>query len=121
MTTPENETNTRTDSDDDLANAGNEGLFAQMRATFNGPMRPWIIYVWILAIVFTGLTVWSAMAFFGAQTVRDWIMYASIFLMCCLFIGIAKIWYYIEAAQYSHSREIRRLERRISRLQSDRG
>lgn len=98
---------------DELDTAGAEGYFTQMRATLNGPVRAWLIYAWVMGLAFTGLLIWSAIRYFQTQDIRESITYATVFLICGMMVSLVKIWYYVQAAQHTHSREIRRLERMI--------
>src|SRR5688572_15367426 len=86
----------QTDDDASLRSAGDEGLFRQMTATFQSRMRRWVLLTWLATLLWTGVAVWAAVAFFRAQGARDWIMYAGIFLFAGMAIGMLKLWYLME-------------------------
>ena len=102
-----------------LATAGDEGIFEQMAATFRGRMRFWVVLTWILTAVITGVCVWAAVMFFNADDVRDWIMYAAIFLMGGNMVGLLKMWNYMEMHRNTHTREIKRLELQIAQMRAE--
>ena len=59
-----------------VMHAGDEGLFEQVAATFRSRMRFWVMLVWFGSLVVGIGAVLAAIAFFNADTVRGWIMYA---------------------------------------------
>jgi FtsH-binding integral membrane protein len=103
-------------ADASLATAGDEGLIAQVTATFRGRMRFWVGLTWLMSAAWAAVVVWAAVAFFRATTTRDWIMYATLFLWGLIAVGLLKMWNWMEANRYTHTREIKRLELQIARL-----
>lgn len=99
-----------------LATAGDEGLIAQVTSTFRGRMRFWVGLTWLMTAAWSAVVVWAALAFFRATTTRDWIMYATLFLWGLIAVGLLKMWNWMEANRYTHTREIKRLELQIARL-----
>lgn len=106
-------------SDAELERAGDEGLWRQVAATFKSRMRFWVILIWIVALVLTAACVWLAVMFFQAETTRDWIMYATGFLLALMMIGHIKLWYYMEMNKNTHTREIKRLELQLAQWREE--
>jgi hypothetical protein len=96
-----------------------EPSFREMIAsTFRGRNRWMTILVWVYLWVFTGLAVFAAVQFFRIDGLADKLMYATIFLMLCLFAGMMKMWYWMLMNRNALAREIKRLELRIAELQA---
>jgi len=102
-----------------LATAGDEGLFEQVAATFRGRMRVWVMLTWIITAAMTGVAVWAGVMFFRADTVDQWIMYATIVLLTGNMVGLLKMWNYMEMHRNSHTREIKRLELQIAHMRRE--
>jgi uncharacterized membrane protein YcjF (UPF0283 family) len=101
---------------DELARAGDEGLIGQVTATFKSRMRYWVALVWVMSLVMTGLCVFAAIMFFQAETTRDWILYAAIFMWAAVAVAMLKMWYWMEMNRNTHTREIKRVELQIATL-----
>ena len=99
-----------------LADAGDEGLIEQMSATFRSRMRYWVVLVWGMTLVMTGLCVFTAVMFFQSETTRDWIMYATIFMWAAVAVAMLKMWYWMEMNRNTHTREIKRVDLQIAKL-----
>lgn len=99
-----------------LVAAGDEGLIAQITATFRGRMRFWVMVTWLMIAGWSGVVIWAVIAFFRATTTRDWIMYATLFLWGLIAVGLLKLWNWMETNRYTHTREIKRLELQIASL-----
>jgi hypothetical protein len=111
------------DFDDDIRQAiraedtaGDEGLIAQVAATFRTRMRVWIVLIWCLTALWVVVAVWAASLFFGAAITRDWILYATVFQVAVMAVVMLKIWYWMEMNRTTHTREIKRLEVQIATL-----
>lgn len=103
-------------NEDSLRSAGDEGMIQQVAATFHGRMRRWILITWAATLIWVGVAVWAAIGFFRAQDVRDWIMYACIFLFAGMATAMLKLWYLMEINRNTHTREIKRVEMQLARL-----
>jgi hypothetical protein len=102
--------------DASLRSAGDEGMIQQVAATFRSRMRLWILITWVATLLWVGVAVWAATAFFRAQDTRDWIMFACIFLFACMATAMLKLWYLMEMNRNTHTREIKRVEMQLARL-----
>lgn len=101
---------------DNLEHAGDEGLMAQVTASFRSRMRHWVALIWAASFVVFGMAVFAAVSFFRAETTRDWILYATIFAWAMFAVGMLKMWYWMELNRNTHTREIKRLEIQLARL-----
>lgn len=99
-----------------LLGAGDEGMIQRIAATFQGRMRSWVVLTWVATLFWTGVCVWAAIAFFRATEIRDWIMYACIFLSAGMAVAMMKLWYLMEMNRNTHTREIKRVELQLARL-----
>lgn len=101
---------------EDLAGAGDEGMLRQVTASFKSRMRYWVAVTWFVTLLMLGLCVFAVIMFFQAEQVRDWIMYATIFLYGVTSVGLLKMWNWMEMNRNTHTREIKRLEIQIAKL-----
>lgn len=58
----------------------------------------------------------AAVAFFRARDMRDWIMYAGVFLFAAMAVAMLKLWYLMELNRNTHTREIKRVELQLARF-----
>jgi hypothetical protein len=72
--------------------------------------------IWAWAILFVAGAVFSAIQFFKNVEIQSQIMYAVLFLSCCQFMGLMKIFAWQMIHRNGLKREIKRLELRIAEL-----
>ena len=92
------------------------GVFEMLFETFRGKHR-WLNMlgaVWTL--IFLGLGIASAVAFFRADATRDLLMWASACILCMSAVAMLKIWYWMEMQRIVVMREIKRVELQIALL-----
>ena len=70
-----------------------------------------ICYLYIL--LFTAVAVVSAVLFFRADTTRDWILWAAVFLAALILVAVTKMWFWMLINRNSIKRDLRRLAERI--------
>jgi hypothetical protein len=99
-----------------LSPADEERILERTLAVFRGRMKGWVALMWLFAAIWTAVGVWSAAAFFRGETTRDWILYATVFVVSTLAISLLKIWFWMEMNRYSHTREIKRLELQVAKI-----
>jgi Family of unknown function (DUF6768) len=99
-----------------LPPAVEEGIFEQVAATFRSRRRAWVALMWLLTALWAAVGLWAALSFYRVQTVRDWIMYATLFLLSAMAITMLKIWYWMELNRHTQTREIKRLELQVARM-----
>ena len=78
--------------------------------SFRGRRRWLSIFPFIQSLIYTGLMFWCGYEFFGAETTKHQIAWASGFLVCAIAVGLIKIWIWGEWQRNSLAREIKRLE-----------
>ncbi len=102
---------------EDTYDESRESLLWSMAGDFyNRRMLSMIIFIWAWALLFVAGAVYSAVLFFRNVETQSQIMYAVIFLACCQFLGLMKIFAWQMIHRNSLKREIKRLELRIAEL-----
>ena len=92
-----------------------EGSARQWLTDFYGrQMRAIAIVAWVNGLLAIALGVFAAVAFFRATEVKSEILYAAIFLTAVTWLTAAKVMAWLGIIQTSISREIKRLEVRLS-------
>jgi signal transduction histidine kinase len=92
-----------------------EGSARQWLTDFYGrQMRAIAVAAWVNALLAIALGVYAAVAFFGATEVKRQILYSAIFLTAVIWLTAAKVMGWLGIIQTSFSREIKRLEVRLS-------
>lgn len=99
-----------------LSPADEELILERTLALFRGRMKGWVALNWLLTAMCGAVGLWAASAFFRVATIRDWIFYATVFLVSALGVSILKIWFWMEMNRYTHTREIKRLELQVAKM-----
>jgi hypothetical protein len=84
--------------------------------TFRGRNRFLAMGGVVANIVLLGVALLSVTRFLGTGDVREMLLWGSAALLCVVLILAVKIWYWLEMARLSLTRDIKRLELRVSRL-----
>jgi uncharacterized membrane protein YciS (DUF1049 family) len=95
---------------------GEQSLWEMVADTFRGRQRWLKIGMTFNILAFTILAVVVAFQFFGAETTRAMILWATLFLFCCLGAMMMKLWWWQQMDRNALTREIKRLELQIARL-----
>ena len=93
-----------------------ETLFQMVGRSFRGRQWWMTCIAWVYLFLFTGVAVFAAVRFFGVETTRDQILYATIFAVTAAMAMGVKMWYWTILNRNSIQREIKRLELRITKL-----
>lgn len=93
-----------------------ETLREQIFESFRGRTRWMTIMVWIESFIFFALAIFAAFRFFEVESIRDLILYATLFLICMGIQIAMKIWYWMLLNKNSVTREIKRLELQVAML-----
>ena len=83
---------------------------------YNRRMLSTIIFIWVWGLLFVAGAIYGAVLFFRNVETKSQIMYAAIFLACCQFLGLMKIFAWQIVHRNGLKREIKRLELRIAEL-----
>jgi hypothetical protein len=99
-----------------LSPAEEERILDRTLAVFSGRMKGWAALMWLLTAAWSVVAVWAAIAFFRVETTRDWILYATIFLVSALAISLLKMWFWMEMNHSAQTRELKRLELQVAKM-----
>ena len=91
-------------------------VFEMLMETCRGRHRWLNILGAFWTLVFLVLGIVAAVKFFGAESTRDIVMWASACIVCVSAVSMLKIWYFLEINKNATTREIKRLELQIARL-----
>jgi hypothetical protein len=95
---------------------GESSLFEMIADTFRGRNRWLKIGMTFNILAFTVLAVVVAIQFFHTDTMRGMILWATLFLLCCLGTMMIKLWWWAQMDKNVLTREIKRLELQVARL-----
>ncbi|MEM7314226.1 MAG: DUF6768 family protein [Planctomycetota bacterium] len=98
-----------------------QSLHEQLVGVFVGKSRWFATLGFVMTFVFLGLAVFSAVRFFQVDSTKELIAWATAFLFCISSIAMLKIWYWLQMNQNAVTREIKRFELQLARLQSRMG
>jgi hypothetical protein len=93
-----------------------ECLRSIVRDFYSRRLRSSAILVWIVAIVFIGLAVYSAVQFFKADQTKWQIMYAALFLVGVHEFDVIRIFAWQMVHRHSLKRHLKRLEVGVAEL-----
>lgn len=85
-------------------------------SNFRGRMKWASLLVWVYGLLFTGVAVYAAWRFFTTDAVRDYVLWAVVFIMSMLIVIVTKLWYWMLANRNSLHREVKRLELQVAAL-----
>ncbi|MHC4394041.1 MAG: DUF6768 family protein [Planctomycetota bacterium] len=105
-----------TDSPQEYDDSKEDTLCSMMHDFYNRKMLPSIILVWVYALVFIAVAVFSGVNFFRAEQVKYQIMYTVIFVCCTQFIALMKIFAWQMIHRNRITRELKRLQLSIAEL-----
>jgi hypothetical protein len=91
-------------------------LGSMLRDFYNRRMLSIVVIVWAWGLFIIGVAVYSAVMFFRTEQTRPQMMYAALFIVCCQFVALMKIFAWQMIHRNSIKREIKKLEIRIADL-----
>lgn len=94
------------------------GLWKQLGATLQGPMRAWSAMVIVLSIIATGLGFWSIWQMFQAETTRLLILWAAAAWASWTVQVMLKQWLFDRMNTLTILREIKKLELKVAQLEA---
>ncbi len=95
----------------DLENG--EGLFRQLGATFSGPMKFITAFGFILSFAMLGLAIWGLYEVSQADSVKEMILWFSLFSVGSLGVSMLKIWFWLRMNHLVVLKELKRIELRL--------
>ena len=84
--------------------------------TFRGRHRWLVVMVFCSIAVLVALLFVCGYKFYQAEAIHDQITWATSFLTLFIWIAMLKIWYWLELNKNSVTREVKRLELQIAKL-----
>jgi hypothetical protein len=102
--------------EDSYDDSKEETLRAMARDFCSRRLLSTAILVWVWAIIFIALAVYSAMQFFKTDQTQGQIMYAALFILGAYGVGLMKIFAWEMLHRHSIRRDLKRLELRVAEL-----
>jgi len=96
--------------------AGEMSLIEQVVQTFKGRSKMMIVAGMIIGIVFMGLGIYCAVQYFKSDMINERLTWAVGFMMTMISVAMLKIWYWMELNRLSITRDIKRLELRLTQI-----
>lgn len=93
-----------------------ESLLGMLRDAYSPELRGMMIFAWIWGLLLAALAIYAAVKFFDATTVKDLVLFASIFICCVIFLGMIKVFAWQVIHRFNIKREIRRLQNQMDEL-----
>lgn len=86
------------------------GLFTQMFATFDGPLKYWTIYVFVMTFAFFGLGVYAGFQLVATESVQMIAVWTLVIWFCLFAVGMLKIWLFMRMNHLATLRELKKIE-----------
>lgn len=102
---------------DDLENG--RGLFDQLGATLQGPMRFWSYIVGFFSFIFFLLAVYCGWQAFNAVEIKETILWSVGFLVLFQGVSFLKMWLFDRMNLLSLLAEMKKIELRIAQLRDE--
>lgn len=93
---------------------GEQSLLQKGLELFKSNSKWLVMMVVTVQLVFLSLVVYSAVRFFQAEEIKDFVMWAVVFMFANLTVAMLKIWSWMEINRNSVTREIKRLELQVA-------
>lgn len=91
-------------------------ISSMLKDFYNKRMLSIVIVLWAWGLLFCAGAVYSAIQFFKDIEMKSQLMYVAIFLCCCQFLGLIKVFAWQIIHRNGLRREIKRLELRVAQL-----
>ncbi len=104
-------------SKDDYAAADDDtGIFRLVALSFKGQFRYTVIFVFLLILVFLGLSIYCAYQMVNEPDIATRISWLGGLIVSFIVVGLLRLWYFLELHRLSIVREIKRLELQVALL-----
>jgi len=97
-----------------------KSLFGMLFRVFTGGLARWAAFAMVLTFAIFGLTIWCSYEFFTAATVDDRVFWGVLALAAFHAMSMFKLWFFMEMNRHSVTREVKRVEVVLARLDDDR-
>ncbi|NDY96782.1 DUF6768 family protein [Wenzhouxiangella limi] len=93
------------------------GLFPMLFRVFTGGLARWAGFAMALTLVAFSLMLWTGYAFFAAASVDDRVFWGVLVLAAFHALSMFKLWFFMEMNRHSVTREVKRVEIALARLE----
>jgi hypothetical protein len=101
--------------------SGDMSAFEMIGESFRGRNRWLTIYAFIWIFAFLGLAIWCGVKFYqlDADTAssKELVGWAVGFSLSMMTVGLLKIWFWLDMQRHATTREIKRLELAVTKMQ----
>ncbi|MEJ2204118.1 MAG: hypothetical protein P8170_08405 [Gemmatimonadota bacterium] len=104
------------DEAEGLESPGDPSTLALLTETFRGRNRLLAVGGVVANVAFLGVAVFALSRFLVTEDVREMLVWGGAGLLAVLLILAVKIWYWLEMVRLALTRDLKRLELRVSRL-----
>ena len=104
------------DEAEGLESPGDPSMLALLTETFRGRSRLLAVGGVVANVAFLGVAVFALSRFLVTEDVREMLVWGGAGLLAVLLILAVKIWYWLEMVRLALTRDLKRLELRVSRL-----
>ncbi|WP_300377560.1 DUF6768 family protein [Henriciella sp.] len=92
------------------------GLFAQLGATFTGSMKFWTAFAVALSLIFFFGSIWALWQASVSANAQEAVVWTGGALGAWFAVGMIKIWFWLRMNHLVTLKEIKRLELKVSQL-----
>ncbi|MEE4297166.1 MAG: DUF6768 family protein [Wenzhouxiangella sp.] len=92
------------------------GLFPMLFRVFTGGLARWASFAMALTLLCFGVTIWTGYEFFTAGSVDDRVFWGVLVLVAFHALSMFKLWFFMEMNRHSVTREVKRVEIALARL-----
>lgn len=103
-----------------LKNLEERGLFAQMGAMFEGPMKFWTLFAFVLSFAFFIAALFAFWRAIEAESLRETVLWSAGVLWFALAVAMMKLWWWLRMNHLATLRELKKIELRLVQLQEGR-
>jgi hypothetical protein len=93
-------------------------LFPMLFRVFTGGLARWAGFAMALTLICFGLTVWCGYSFFTAASPDDRVFWGISALAAFHALSMFKLWFFMEMNRHSVTREVKRLEVAVAKMQA---
>lgn len=90
--------------------AGEPNLAEKVITSFRGRHRALMTFAVIYSIVLFAVSIWAALRFWEAETVRAQLQWGGLSLLLLLIVMFTKVWFWLEMHTNRVLREVKRVE-----------
>lgn len=104
----------------DALSVEDKSLFGMLFRVFTGGLARWAAFAMVLTLAFVGLTAWWGYEFFSAASVDERVFWGVLALVGFHAVSMFKLWFFMEMNRNAITREVKRVEIALARLDEHR-